>query len=332
VSDAAARAARIRRGAGWFDLPGRGSICVRGADRVRWLNGMVSNDVAELAPGSARSGCHALVLTAQGRIVADLHVLAREQEFWLELERSAVPEVLKHLDRYVIADDVALSDTSDAWRRFALEGPGAPALLARATGTAPAIAPDSGGDVAIAGVTAVVSAWGWSGEAAYQIFAPAEAAPSIAAAFAAAGGAQLERGDADALEVLRIEAGTPRIGAELGLDALPAEAGLIGRAVSLRKGCYTGQEIVARMESRGIVSHRLGGLRLDDPDAMPPQTGAPVIAAGASVGIVTSACHSELAGAIALAYVRRAHAEPGLEVAVSDSRAQITLLPFVAPS
>src|SRR5262245_64522753 len=119
VSDAAARAARVRGQVGWFALEDRGLIRVRGADRVRWTNGMVSNDVARLAPGAERSGCHALLLTAQGRIVAELYVLAREGELWLELAREALPEVLKRLERYVISDDVALSDQSSGWRRFA---------------------------------------------------------------------------------------------------------------------------------------------------------------------------------------------------------------------
>ncbi len=328
MSDAAACAARIRRGAGWFALPDRGLLQVRGADRVRWTNGMVSNDVTGLAPGAERSGCHALLLTAQGRIVADLHVLAREQELWLELARDVLPDVQKRLERYVISDDVALSDASDHWRRFALEGPSAPALLARVAAAPIDLAPDSGVELSIAGAPVVASAWGWSGEAAYQLFVPAAAADVVANAFAAAGEG-LEKAGADVLEVLRIEAGTPQQGAELGEDVLPAETGLIGRAVSLSKGCYTGQEIVARMQSRGSASHRLVGLRFDgDVDALPPR-GAPVLAAGQTVGSVTSACRSELAGAIALGYVRSAHAEAGTEVAVGTARARVATLPFV---
>lgn len=325
------RAARVRSNAGWFALEDRGVIRVRGADRVRWTNGMVSNDVARLAPGATRSGCHALLLTAQGRILADLHVLAREDELWLELARDGLPEVQKHLERYVISDDVALSDESPRWRRFALEGPRAPALLARVAGKPVAIAPDSGLELPIAAATVVACAWGWSGEAAYQLFVPAADADAVAHAFADAGGGDLEAGDAGVLEVLRIEAGTPRQGAELGPDVLPAETGLVGRAVSLAKGCYTGQEIVARMESRGAASHRLVGLRFDAPDGGDPSRGAPVSKAGQVIGSVTSACHSALAGAIALAYVRRAHAEPGSEVEVGAARARVAALPFVTP-
>jgi folate-binding protein YgfZ len=327
VSDAAALAARIRSSAGWFERPDRGLIRVRGADRVRWTNGMVSNDVARLEPGPDRSGCHALLLSAQGRILADLHVLVRSGELWLELSRDALPDVSKRLERYVISDDVALSDASSEWRRFALEGPLAPALLARVAGAEIAIAPESGVELEVAGVGVVAWAWGVSGEAAYQLFAPAAAAEAIAGAFAAAGGADLLPGDADVLEVLRIEAGTPRQGAELSEDVLPAETGLVGRAVSLAKGCYTGQEIVARMESRGAASHRLVGLRFESGEI--PARGAPVVAGDQAIGSVTSACHSASAGAIALAYVRRAHAAPSSEVEVGGARARVAELPFV---
>jgi folate-binding protein YgfZ len=327
--DAATRAARVRRSAGWFALEGRGILRVRGADRVRWTNGMVSNDVARLAPGPDRSGCRALLLTAQGRILADLHVLVRENELWLELARDALPDVLARLERYVISEDVALSDASGEWRRFALEGARAPALLARAAGGPIAIAPDSGVPLAIAGAEAIAWAWGWSGGPAYQLFAPAAEADAVARAFADAGGAELEVGDAEVLEVLRIEAGDPQQGAELGPDVLPGETGLVGRAVSLSKGCYTGQEIVARMESRGAASHRLVGLRLEFADADPPPRGSPVRKADQVVGSVTSACRSAAAGAIALAYVRRAHAEPGAELQVGDARARVAPLPFV---
>ena len=329
MNSAGELAARIRRTAGWFRLPDRGVIRVRGGDRVRWTNGMVSNDVARLAQGPTQSGCHALLLTAQGRIVADLHVLAREDELWLELAREALPDVLKRLERYVIADDVALSDASDALRRFALEGERAVELLARAVGAPVALAPDSGIEVALGGAQAVVCAWGWSGAPAYQIFAPTDAAAAVEQALLAAGGDELERGDAETLEVLRIEAGTPRQGFELSEDVLPAETGLVGRAVNLAKGCYTGQEIVARMESRGSASHRLVGLRFAS-DAEPPPHGAPIHAGEQVIGNVTSACRSALAGVIALAHLRRAHAEVGAQVSVGGARALVSTLPFIA--
>ncbi len=333
MTETAERAARVRRGAGWFARPDRGLVCVRGADRVRWTHGMLSNDVTGLAPTPTRSGCYALLLTPQGRIVADLHVLCRPEELWLDVAAEAIRSVVTRLERYVIADDVVLSDESAAWRRFAIEGPRAREILERAVGAPIAIAPDCGAPVPLAGVEVVVAAWGESGERAYQLSVPAAAAEAVSEAIARCVGSDgLEIGDASVLEVLRVEAGTPRLGSELGEDVLPAEAGLIGRAVDLRKGCYTGQEIVARMESRGSAAHRLVGFRFETAagaEARAP-VGTPVRVDGTDVGELTSTCYSQLAGEIGLGFVRRAHAAPGTPVTIGAARAQVAALPFVS--
>ena len=362
MNNAAERAAQVRRTAGCFALEARGLVQVGGADRVRWTNGMVSNDVSQLVPGPTRSGCHALLLTPQGRIVADLHVLARETELWLELDRAALPEALARLERSVIADDVVLGDASARWDRLALEGPRAPDLLVRLAGgplvlDPLALAPDCGVELAVAGATWLACAWGWSGEPAFQLFVPSGAGAAASAALRAAADFELVDGDPAALEVLRIEAGTPAFGSELGPDTLPAEAGLVGRAVSLEKGCYTGQEIVARMASRGSASHRLVGFRLGgrlesrpqvsrsepqaseggplhvlgDAAALPPR-GAPVAAGGERVGTLTSVCRSAHAGSIGLGYVRRAHAAPDTLLEIDGAPARVAPLPFVAGS
>lgn len=335
MSDAPTRAARVRRGVGWFERPDRGVIRVTGSDRVRWTNGMLTNDIARLAPHPAHSGCHALLLTAKGRIAADLHVSCHDEELWLELARDAVPDVMERLAGLLIADDVTLTDASDAHRHFAIEGPRAEEVLEAAAGAPAGLARDGYARMTLGGIEVVVGAWGLSGEAAYQLMvAPGDAGRLRDAIFAAAGD-DIVVGDAATLEVLRIEAGTPRLGRELGLDVLPGETNLIGRAVSLSKGCYTGQEIVARMESRDAASHRLVGIALAPADAVASGAvvaGAPVSVDGANVGEVTSVCHSELAGPIALGFVRRAHAAPGQVVAVGKIGGRVTTLPFVAQS
>jgi folate-binding Fe-S cluster repair protein YgfZ len=115
---------------------------VAGGDRERWLNGMISNDVAALAPGPQRSGCYATVLTRKGLILADLQVLLRPEHYLLELARAAVGDVLAYLERHIIADDVTLVDASQEFDRLGLEGPGARSLLA-AAGSAPERARDA---------------------------------------------------------------------------------------------------------------------------------------------------------------------------------------------
>jgi folate-binding protein YgfZ len=329
IADAAERAVAVRRSAGLFALPERGLLQVEGADRVRWLDGMLSNHVAALAPDPDHSGCHALLLTPTARILADPHVLHRGEAFWLELCGDAAESTRVHLERYVIADDVTLQDVSNLWARFSLEGPKAAGLLERVTGTPLRLAPNACADLRIGSVAAVVAAYGFSGAPGFQLFVPSALAADVAGSLHAEGGASLVEGDAATLEILRIESGIPRLGAELDEDVLPAEAGLIASAVSLTKGCYTGQEIVARLESRGQVAHRLVGLRCAGETPPAPDT-ALEDESGKRVGEVTSACLSAVAGPIALGYVRRPFDTPGSALRVGSQQAWVTELPFVA--
>lgn len=324
------RSARTK--AAVFTLVDRGVVEVRGGDRVRFLQGQLTNDIAGLDPGGARSGCHSLVLTAQGRIVADLHVLARPDAFWLETDRAAVPALLARLEKYVIADDVQIADRSDAWARFGIEGPRAAELLAAVAGGPVALAPDACAALSVAGADALVAAFGWSGEAALQLFAPAVVRDAVAGALETAAerlGAVVA--DAATLEILRVEAGVPRFGAELGEQTLPAEARLVDSAVSFSKGCYTGQEIVARMQSRGRVGHLLVGLALPRDAADIPPPGTALLRDGAKSGEITSVALSPAAGPIALGFLRAAHAEPGSRcVLPNGASATVVELPFVA--
>jgi len=324
-----AAAAAARRGAGLFRSLPRGVIAVTGADATRWLNGMISNDVARLRAGPSRSGCYAVLLTPQGRIVADLQVLLRGDAFWLDLAADAVAGVLERLGRYIIADAVELADRSAEFERMGLEGPRAYEIFARAAPGAARLAPDACAEAEIAGVPVIAAAFGWSGEAALQLFAPAAAGPEVAAALVRAGeDLGLVEGDFAALEVLRIEAGTPRLGADLDETVLPAEAGL-ERAVARDKGCYTGQEVIERLRSQGQVSHRLVGLRADGEVPLPLR--AAVTADGRRIGEVTSSCVSDRVGAIALAFVRLPFAEPGGVLQVGTRAARVAELPFSAP-
>jgi len=306
----------VRRGAGLFRLEHRGLVAVAGADARRWLDGMVSGEVSALAPEGPTRHCYAMLLTPIGRIVADLHVLALPAGFLLELEREAVAAVLARLERYVIADDVQLADATPEWVRMGLEGPAAPDVRARAW---PALAERG-----------VVSAeYGWSGERAWQLFVPAAAAEAVRADLLEAGEAHgLVEAGLEALEILRIESGTPRLGAELGEEVLPPEARL-DHAVSTTKGCYTGQEVIARIRSRGQVKHLLVGLAF--PGGTPPAPGDPIEAGGRRIGEVTSAARSPRAGAIALGFVSRPHDAPGTEVRVAGRAAVVAALPFVEP-
>jgi folate-binding protein YgfZ len=324
------QAAAVRCGAGLFRNAHRGGVAVEGPDRVRWLDGMVTNDVSALAAGPERSGCQALLLTHQGRIVAELQILWRPEALWLETELEAVAPLIEHLQRYIIADAVTLEDRSAAFERLGLEGPAAPVILERALGGPLELGTDACTDVELAGQSVVVGAYGWSGEAAFQLFVPRGDGDRVAESLRRAdSGEELIEADAEALEILRIEAGRPRPGADLDESVLPAEARL-ERAISTTKGCYTGQEVVARLASQGQVAHLLVGLSSEGP--LPPGAGSVITAGDRRIGEVTSACVSPTAGAIALAFVRRPHAAPGTEVAVAGRLARVAALPFVEAS
>jgi folate-binding protein YgfZ len=332
---AAEAAAAVRRGAGLFRLSGagageneRGLLRVSGADRVRWLNGMLSNDVAALAPGRERSGCYATLLTPKGRIVADLHVLLRPDAFWLDVRAREAAAARVRLERTIVADDVAVADAGAEVERLGLEGPAAGAILA-AAGAHALPARDACLDAELGGTPVVVAGYGWTGEPAYQVFAPAGRGESVARALSGAGARfGLVEAGPEALEILRVEAGIPRLGAELGEEILPDEARL-ERAISASKGCYVGQEIVARLRSRGQVNHLLVGLRCEGAELPAPRS--PVFAGDRRSGEITSACRSPSAGAIALAFVRREHAAPGTELAVEGRPVRVVELPFVRP-
>jgi len=328
-------AATVRQGVALFAMQSRGFIEVTGEDRERWLDGMLSNDVGALREGREHSGCYALLLTPKGRIVADFHVLLRESAYWLETRRDAVPGVIERLERYIVADDVRLVDRSDDFDRLAVEGPGAGALLARASSSDLLPARDACCELAIGGQRVVLGAFGWSGASAYQIFAArgegervAEALGSVSGSVSdSASGAELLRADPGVLEVLRVEAGIPMLGAELDEEVLPAEAHL-DHAISTTKGCYTGQEIVARLRSRGQVKHLLVGLRFREGDEL-PAVGEKLFAEERETGEITSVCRSAAAGPIGLGYVRREHAEPATALLAGGLRATVSALPFV---
>ena len=311
--------AALRGDAARIRLEARGILEVAGDDRARWLDGMLTNAVVDLAPGTDASGCPALALTRQGRIVADPHVLARPDAFWLELERDAIPTLLEHLDGFLVADDVELRDVSADFVRMALEGPGA--LGAWQAAGQPAPPPDGAVDTELGGARVVAAGYSLSGLGGIQLVVPAPDAERVWDALGSVVGAEAA---ADALELARIEQGVPRLGREITTDVLPAEVRLEG-AVSETKGCYTGQEVVARMRSRDRVSHLLVGLRFD---GAAPAAGGTLEHDGRRRGEVTSAAVSDRFGAIGLGYVTRALAEPGTSLTVDGSPVHVVALPF----
>jgi len=326
---------RARSGVALFEMDERGLLEVRGADRIRWLDGMITQNVKRLEERGEGAGCHALLLTHRGAIVADLHVGLLGEGLVLEVARQALPRVRAVLEKMIIADDVALAEPGDALAAIGIEGARAGDVLARAlAGTgAPLPEADAWAEVELAGARARIGAFGWTGERAYQLWVALAARGAVRRALEAAAadvGVECVVGDRALLETLRIESGIPALGAELDEDVLPPEARL-EPAIAKDKGCYVGQEIVARLRSRGQVNHLLVGLRFEG-DVL-PEVGTALSVAGRPTGEITSAVRSPSAGPIALAYVRREHAEVGTAIEVATgATARVAALPFVPPA
>ncbi len=318
-----------RESAALYEMNSRGLIEVSGGDRVRWLDGMISGDVEALAVGEFGLGCYATLLTNRGAIIADLHVAGLGDVFVLESLRAEIPHIMETLNRFIIADDVELLDRTGEQIVLGLEGPSARGILGAALGeSAPTPELECWCEGLIADRSVLIGSFGFSGEEAYQLrFLAADRADVEAALDAAGGEGSIVRGDSRALEILRIEAGIPALGRELD-DVLPQEARL-ERAISTTKGCYVGQEIVARLRARGQVNHLLVGLKLDALEL--PTAGVVLSSAGRRTGEITSLADSPTLGPIALAYVRREHAEPGTAVEFESGRASVVELPFVSP-
>ena len=293
---AEATAQAVRGGAGLFQAGDLGVFSIRGEDRVRWLDGMVSGDVGALEAQGPGAGCYALLLTNRGKIVADLHIGHAGDAFRVACQAAAVPVVLETLERFIIADDVTLEDETEKTACFGLEGPQAAAILAAASGQPAAafaeLSRERWAEAEIAGTAVRLGAFGWTGEEGFQIFVPVAeneagtetAANAVGEALASAGRERgLVRGDAALLLELRIEAGIPALGAELDDNVLPPEARLEA-AIATNKGCYVGQEIVARLRARGQVNHLLVGIAwsADSPGAAPASSlvGAELMARG----------------------------------------------------
>lgn len=291
----------LRTAAAWLDLSPRGRIFATGADRARLLHAMTTNHIQQLQPGM---GCYAFFLNAQGHIQADVNLLCLEDRFLLDTELETRERVYRHLDKYIIADDVALEDVTAALDCLAVEGPHSAAVLAAMRAPAPAA------EYAHARwEQAIVQRASSTGEPAFRIFAPAGQRPEWIARLEAAGA---RRATAEEARTVRLEHGKPRYGDDIFYNTLPQETGQL-HAIHFAKGCYLGQEIVERIRSRGHVNRLLASLEIEGEAPLP--RGTPVRAGDADAGEITSSAFSPAIGkTVALAYLRAPYAQPGTPV------------------
>lgn len=308
-------------GCGLYDLSWRAKIAVTGGDRVRWLNGMVTNNVRDLAPGH---GVYAFMLNAQGRIQADLYAFQRGDSLLIDTEQGQLEKVLQLFDRYIIADDVAIADISDKLTALGLTGPESRAVLERAGIAVP--------DLALASMQFAEVKWregtvtlfraGEEARESWQIWSAPEYATALWDALIKAGARPT---GPTALNLFRIARGIPQFGTDILERDLPQETGLT-RALNFTKGCYLGQEIVERIRSRGAVHRQFTAFAVE---GALPEPGAKILADEKEVGEITSSAILPLPGGdrtIALGYLRREAA--GKELRAGAAKLEPALLPI----
>ncbi|MHB8302220.1 MAG: CAF17-like 4Fe-4S cluster assembly/insertion protein YgfZ [Acidobacteriaceae bacterium] len=312
------------KSAGVYDLGHRCFLRCTGEDRARWLNGMVTNSVAALAPNQ---GCYAFVLNAQGRIQGDLNIFQRGDAFWLQTDRAQVEALMPFLDRYIIMDDVAL-ERSD-WTAIGIAGPDAAGKLEDAGFPVAPLTPMQLSEVSWRGRAAVVLAAFSPLVPRYEVWCLPEDASAISNALVLAGATPCR---ADAVEQLRIAEGTPRYSIDITDRDLPQETSQM-RALHFSKGCYLGQEIVERIHSRGNVHRTFSGFLLGADFALPsPGVKIPLLANDKPVGELSSMARIQIPGAaervLALGSVRREALERKAPLTAAGQTVTPAALPF----
>ncbi len=297
---------------GLYDLSSRAKIAVTGGDRVRWLNGMATNNVRDLAPGH---GVYAFLLNAQGRIQADLYVFQRGDSLLIDTERGQREKVLQLFDHYIIADDVEVADIRDKLTGLGLTGPESRHVLERAGIAVPELAPLQFVDVAwqhpLQHTTVTLLRSGKEVRESWQLWIAPEHAGELWNALLKAGARPT---GTTALNLFRISRGIPKFGVDIRERDLPQETGQT-RALNFTKGCYLGQEIVERIRSRGAVHRQFTAFVVE---GTLPEPGAKILAGEKEekeVGEITSSAILPLPGGdrpVALGYLRREAAEKDL--------------------
>jgi aminomethyltransferase len=309
----------LTEAAGWLDLSDRSRLCLLGADREKFLHGQVTNDVLRLRTGQ---GAYAALVNAKGRLESDLFVYKLADELLLDLPPGLGAKVTARLEKHIIAEDVQIVDVSAAYALLSVHGPRAPEILAAAgLESAPAdllsfaIVKMPAGDLCLARSDRF-------GALGYDLFVPQEHREEMAGRLDAAGARRVSW---EVTEVLRIENAIPRFGADMDESNLAPETGIQSRAISYAKGCYIGQEVIARIRTYGQVAKALRLLKLDS--AAPPAPGTKLLHGGKEVGWVTSCAFSPKHGAaVALGYVRKEVNAPGSKLGLAGGEpAEIVL-------
>jgi len=315
----------LRTGCGVYDLGFRARISLTGGDRVRWLNGMVTNNIRDLAAGC---GVYAFLLNPQGHILGDLYAYNRGESITIDTDRSQLDKILATFDHYIIMDDVEVTNLSEQSTALGVAGPNARTVLRAAGFEFPDLQPlrfhavECDCDCGCLSCTIVRG--DDAGCESYQVWLESAQARPLWDALVRAGATPV---GSEALEFERIVSGIPLYGVDIRERDLPQETEQ-ERALNFNKGCYIGQEIVERIRSRGSVHRKFTGFLAEGAGRVIP--GAKILAGEKEVGEITSAASlrsSEGDRTIALGYIRREAGVPGREVMIGAARATVVPLP-----
>jgi folate-binding protein YgfZ len=331
----------IREGAAIGSISPRLQIAVAGNDRASFLQGLLTNDIQALTPGS---GCYAAWLTAQGRMLTDMHVLESGSLILLDVPAATAAATVERLEQFLFSEDVRIGSLADALTGVWVHGPTAAATLERVLEGARGLGewgPYQHAQLPFDGQPASVARIDQLGVPGYCVYLERAREARLVSALEAAGAQVVS---AEALDAARVETGYPLFGIDMTETTIPLEAGIESRAISLTKGCYVGQEIIIRVLHRGggRVAKRLVGLTIDGPpdrlrqgygesaEASAKAEGGPHITRGAKlfsgdreIGELTSVAWSPQEGTVALGYVHRDFAAPGtaLQAGTAERRA-----------
>lgn len=316
----------LRNACGVYDLGFRGRISLTGSDRARWMNGMVTNNIRDLASGR---GGYTFLLNPQGRILGDMLVYNEGEMLTVETDRSQIEKIIATFNHFIVMDDVEVKNISESWTALGLAGPRSRAVLDGAGIEVPDLEPlethmaRCNCDCGCLNCTVV------RGEAAspesYEVWLAPKDVHATWRALLAAGATPV--GSA-ALEMRRIVAGIPLYGMDIRERDLPQETEQM-RALNFNKGCYVGQEIVERIRSRGNVHRKFTGFRIEGPAAI--AAGDKISSGDKEVGEITSVAVLRGRSAeqtLALGYIRREVAMPGREVMIGEVKATVAQLPL----
>ncbi len=319
--DPQAEFAALRDACGVYDLGFRAKIALTGGDRVRWLNGMVTNNIRDLGEGQ---GVYAFLLNPQGHILGDMFAYNRGESIIVDTDSAQAEKILATFDHYIIMDDVEVTNLSGQLTALGVSGPKSREVLAAA-------------GLAVPEMQALqIESATWHGEKcalvrgedeerlSYEVWLAPDHVLQFWEALRAAGAAPV---GSEALETQRIVSGIPRYGVDIRERDLPQETEQ-ARALNFNKGCYVGQEIVERIRSRGAVHRKFTGFIADGAGKI--SAGLKIAAGGKDVGELTSAASVRAGGrdkTVALGYIRREVGVPGREVIIGDAKANVVQLP-----